>query len=236
MNSYSLLEARNHWSRLSQPLLELDDLALRGIIERKIVVRGRRQDAARYRLRISRRIRERNIKTILDFGCGVGTDGLLFALRGVKVTFADISKENVELVSRYSKIFGVNSEAVWIDTDPANYVFPESYDMIFSNGVLHHTPDAKKVVVNLAKHLKKDGCFIVMLYTPKHYVESVGSLNCFLRSANLGLYARKSESNPDNPYSDFYDKEKAKQLFEGFTLVSCWTTFNGKFGWYDFRK
>jgi len=236
MNLYSLLEARSHWSRLSHSLLELDDEALKEIILKKIVVRNQRQDALSYRKRIYRYIKARNTETILDFGCGVGTDGLLFALRGVKVTFADISKENVMLVSRYSKIFGVNSEAVWIDTEPSTYVFPESYDMIFSNGVLHHTPDAKKVVVNLAKHLKKDGCFIVMLYTPKHYVESVGSLNCFLRSANLGLYARKSESNPDNPYSDFYDKEKAKQLFEGFTLVSCWTTFNGKFGWYDFRK
>ena len=50
---------------------------------------------------------------MLDFGCGMGSDGVYFSkLLGLKVTFADIVPSNVEIVKRYSKIWNIPTKAI----------------------------------------------------------------------------------------------------------------------------
>jgi len=93
--------------------------------------------------------------------------------------------------------------------------------------VLHHTPRAKEIVENLKRFLRPNGLFICMLYTQKHF-KATGA-------KTLREYAMLSEGDPRNPYSDYYDTDKARRLFSGFDLLEVFQTYGKKFGWYVFE-
>lgn len=224
--AYKLSDARSYWGQLSSELQGLSDLELKHAVEGKIKCRSQLQGIPDYRKRVAKWIRQEHVKTLLDFGCGVGGDGVWLSQKlGVKVTFADISPSNVELVKRYSKIWGIPTKAVHVDNSET-FTFPESYDMIFADGVLHHISAAGKVVENLTRCLKPHGLFVCMLYTFKHYLDHEGHLG----------YAARSEANPNNPYSRCYSEKQAIELFKGFNLLDQWETYNQMFGWYVWRK
>jgi len=243
--SYSLEKAREYWryaptsigiiKTSTEELLDKPGDFIKNFVWRSIEERDKKEGAEKYRHRILKWIRKENVKSMLDFGCGIGQDGVYFGKNaGVSVTFADIVESNVKLTARYSEIFGLNSKAIYI-TDPEKQNFDERYDLILANGVLHHTPKAKEIVQNLKRYLKPNGLFICMLYTPEHYKST--------RAKNLHEYATLSEGMlPEtakgivNPYSDYYDMEKAKNLFEEFELLDCFTTHKKKFGWYVWKN
>ena len=240
-SSYSLEHARKYWSFVptslsvvktsSKNLLNESDTYIRDLLEKSIEKRNLKQGAMVYRKRVMDWIKRKDINDILDLGCGLGQDGVYFALNlGVHITFADIIKTNVDLVARYSRTWNIQTDSIYINSDPKYFAFPEVYDMIYANGVLHHSPEAKEIVQNLSCFLKPQGLFICMLYTPEHFRAT--------RSKNLKEYARRSEAHApiENPYSDYYDGKKAKALFEDFFLLDSWTTHRGKFGWYVFQK
>lgn len=239
--SYSLGYARKYWSFVptslgrikvdSTSLLNKSDVYIRKLIEKSIKERNLKENAMIYRKKVISWIKRKSVKKVLDFGCGSGQDGVYFALNlDVHITFADIVKSNVDLVARYSAIWNIQTNAVYVDSEPEHFTFPKTYDMIYANGVLHHTPKAKEIVQNLKRFLTPNGLFICMLYTPKHFKAT--------KAKNLKRYAKRSEALAplDNPYSDYYDCKKAELLFEGFLLLDTWTTHRGKFGWYVFQK
>lgn len=201
------------------------------LIERDIAARNKTQGAMVYREKVSCWIKKEGVKNMLDFGCGLGVDGVFYAKHlGVKITFADIVKSNVDLVRRYSKIWDAPTSAIHIDSDSSTFKFSSIYDMVYANGVLHHISNAKEVVKNLSRFLKPNGLFICMLYTPKHFK--------LRHTRTMQEYAKRSE-NPapvENPYSDYYDYQKTRELFNDFHLIDKWTTCNGMFGWYVWRK
>jgi len=243
--SYSLEKAREYWQYApnslegtktpSKELLDKTNSYLKDFVSRSIEARNRKEGAMEYRTRVLEWIVNRKVKSLLDFGCGIGQDGVYFATNSphnLRVTFADIVESNIKLVSSYATIFQINSTAVMIE-NPETQSFDEAYDMILANGVLHHTPRARQVVLNLRSYLKHGGLFVCMLYTPEHFKSRY--------ARNLHEYAFLSEGRlPQstksvfNPYSDFYDEAKARQLFEGFRLLDHFTTHQKKFGWYVF--
>jgi len=239
--TYSLDRAREYWkyapssigeSKISsEELLRMPDEDVKEFIEKSIEYRNLKEKAHIYRSRVSEWIRRENVRKMLDFGCGLGQDGVYFSKTlGVEVTFADIVESNVRLTERYSRIWSIPTKSIYINTDPKEFRFPEVYDLIFANGVLHHTPQAREIVENLTRFLKPKGMFICMLYTPKHFKSR--------RVKTIEEYALVSEGTAPlpNPYTDYYTLEKAKKLFKDFSLINHWATHNGKFGWYVWKK
>ena len=178
------------------------------MIETEISLRDERQDAQVARDKVAYWIRKSDIQKMLDFGCGLGPDGVCFSVNlGIQVMFADISPSNVKLTSRYAEIWNIPAKSAYID-DSESFDFGEKFDLIYCNGVLHHIPEPKPVVNNLKRFLNASGLFIVMLYTKEHYEA---------RAENLAHYAARSESHPPipiiNPYSDYYDVKKTQRNF-----------------------
>jgi 2-polyprenyl-3-methyl-5-hydroxy-6-metoxy-1,4-benzoquinol methylase len=241
--SYSLDKAREYWQyapnsigstkKTTRELLNKSDDYLRKFVWQSIEARNTKEGAMAYRTKVLKWIIEREVKSLLDFGCGTGQDGVYFATKcphTMKVTFADIVESNIKLVSSYARIFNIHSNAMLIE-NPETDNFSEDYDMILANGVLHHTPRARQTVMNLKRYLKPNGLFVCMLYTPEHF-KSTHARNlreyAFLSEGRLP----KSTKSTFNPYSDSYDKAKAEKLFEDFRLLDHFTTCRGGFGWY----
>lgn len=107
-------------------------------------------------------------KIILDAGCGSGGSGLLL--------FGDRLKEHDYLGVDISEAVSVAKERFEERGIPGRFVqsdlntIPNEYgpfDIIFSEGVLHHTDSVERAILELSKRLKQGGRFLFYVYAKK---------------------------------------------------------------------
>jgi SAM-dependent methyltransferase len=100
-------------------------------------------------------------KLVLDVGCGMGRYAEVAMRWGARVVGIDLSQA-VEAAA--ANLAG--RDAVILQADAFCLPFaPESFDYIYSLGVLHHTPDCERAVKGLARFLKPEGTLAVWLYS-----------------------------------------------------------------------
>jgi len=105
---------------------------------------------------------------VLEIGCGLGTDGAQFAKAGAHYTGVDLTEAAVELAQKRFQLF--NLPGTFQTADAENLVFADnSFDMVYSHGVLHHTPDTAGAIREVHRVLKPGGRAIVMLYHRDSY-------------------------------------------------------------------
>ena len=93
---------------------------------------------------------------VLEIGCGLGTDGAQFAEAGADYTGVDLTEAAVELARRRFELFDL--PGTFQTADAENLSFPdESFDLVYSHGVLHHTPDTGKAIQEIHRVLKPGG-------------------------------------------------------------------------------
>src|SRR5216683_5167428 len=107
---------------------------------------------------------------LLEVGCGMGTDLLQFARRGAKVTGVDLTPRSIEISRQHLAVYGEGGDFAISDGESLPFA-DESFDVVYSNGVLHHTPDTAAVVGEIHRVLRPGGRAIVMLYAENslHY-------------------------------------------------------------------
>ena len=126
---------------------------------------------------------------VLEIGCGMGTDGAQFAKAGAIYTGIDLTDAAVELARKRFQVSGLPGEFRVADAERLD--FPDaSFDLVYSHGVLHHTPDIEAAVREIHRVLKPGGCAIAMLYHRGSYNYRIGIR--ILRRAGAGLLQSKS--------------------------------------------
>jgi SAM-dependent methyltransferase len=126
---------------------------------------------------------------VLEIGCGLGTDGAQFAKAGADYTGVDLTDAAIDLARQRFEGSGLPGEFRVTDAENLDFA-DESFDLVYSHGVLHHTPDTARAVQEIHRVLKPGGRAIVMLYHRGSYNYRVGIR--ILRRAGAGLL--KSES------------------------------------------
>lgn len=100
-------------------------------------------------------------KLVLDVGCGMGRFAEVVTRWGARVVGIDLSAA-AEVAARNLK----EREFVAFQADVFDLPFaPETFDLIYSLGVLHHTPDCEQAVKVLPHYLKPGGKLAVWLYS-----------------------------------------------------------------------
>src|SRR5580693_165691 len=82
-------------------------------------------------------------KKVLEIGCGIGTDTINFARAGAEVTAVDLSEKSMELARKRAAVFGLEDKIRFCSGNAeqlSSFVPVEPYDLIYSFGVIHHTP------------------------------------------------------------------------------------------------
>src|SRR2546427_13128296 len=126
---------------------------------------------------------------VLEIGCGLGTDGAQFAKAGADYTGVDLTEAAIELARKRFELSDLKGDFRVADAE--NLDFPdESFDIVYSHGVLHHTPDTARAVREIHRVLKTGGRAIVMLYHRSSYNYRVGIR--LLRRAGEGLLKSKA--------------------------------------------
>ncbi len=100
-------------------------------------------------------------KMVLDVGCGMGRFAEVATRWGARVVGIDLSAA-AEVAARNLS----DREFVAFQADVFSLPFvPESFDCVYSMGVLHHTPDCEKALKALPQYLKPGGTLAVWLYS-----------------------------------------------------------------------
>ena len=134
-------------------------------------------------------------KRVLEIGCGNGADGSMFALNGASYTGVDLTDEAVEATRKH---FGVLGLAGTFQTENAERLsFPTgTFDMVYSHGVLHHTPVPQRAIDEVYRVLKPGGKAVIMLYHKNsfnYYIRIMGYMRARVIAYALSRMGRWEE-------------------------------------------
>lgn len=107
-------------------------------------------------------------KRVLEVGCGLGTATVSFALAGAEVTAVDMSTESLALARQNAATRGVSERVTFVEADAeelTKYVDPEPYDLVYSFGVIHHTPYPERAICEMRRYLDPGGTLKLMVYS-----------------------------------------------------------------------
>lgn len=102
-------------------------------------------------------------KRVLEVGVGAGTDHIQFGRAGALIIGIDFTSAATELTKRRFEV--ENLEYLLCQADAEALPFhDESFDFVYSWGVIHHTPDTQKSVDEIYRVCKKGGKVCIMIY------------------------------------------------------------------------
>jgi ubiquinone/menaquinone biosynthesis C-methylase UbiE len=102
-------------------------------------------------------------RRVLEIGCGAGYDAYDIARHGATYTGVDITPENIERTRRHLALSGLKGRVLEADAEALPFE-NEQFDVVFSNGVLHHVPDISAALLEANRVLKPDGDAWVIVY------------------------------------------------------------------------
>jgi SAM-dependent methyltransferase len=140
---------------------------------------------------------------VLEIGCGTGCDLLQFAKHGAEAVGVDITPEHIRLArERVGQLAEVRQ------AEATTLPFPDnSFDYVYSHGVLHHIDDPRRVVEEIFRVLRPGGRFNVHVYALWSYFTLLRRLQ---HGRDWKLWI---ENSRDPVHIDFYTARKLRQLF-----------------------
>jgi SAM-dependent methyltransferase len=102
-------------------------------------------------------------RDVLDVGCGQGIDVARFARGGARATGIDLTPRHVELATAH--LAAMELEATILRGDAEALPFEDaSFDLVSSNGVLHHTPGFELALREIHRVLRPGGEAQIVVY------------------------------------------------------------------------
>jgi ubiquinone/menaquinone biosynthesis C-methylase UbiE len=165
---------------------------------------------------------------LLEVGCGMGTDLLQFSRGGARCIGIDLTPRSIEITQHRFKLYGADGAFMISDGEHLPFA-EESFDVVYSNGVLHHTPDTAGAVREVHRVLRSGGTAKIMLYhrnSLNYWVEIVlrrGLLGAeFLRGRSAEeIMSRVIEfsDHEARPLVKAYSRRETRALFAKFREV-----------------
>ena len=113
-------------------------------------------------------------KRVLEVGCGIGTDATNFARAGADYTGVELSEASLQVARQRFEVFGLKGNFVACNAEElSRHLDTKSFDLVFSFGVIHHTPNQRAVVEQIRKVIKTDGEFRMMLYAKNSWKDAM---------------------------------------------------------------
>jgi 2-polyprenyl-3-methyl-5-hydroxy-6-metoxy-1,4-benzoquinol methylase len=165
-------------------------------------------------------------KKVLEIGCGIGTDTMNFARRGACVTAVDLSEKSLELARTRANIYGLEDRIRFYQgsaEELGHFVPLEPYDLIYSFGVIHHTPHPERVIEQIRQYVAPGSTIKIMLYHRRSWkvfwIMMTYAKGQFWRLPEL--VACHSEAQTGCPITYTYTRREGRELCErnGFRVT-----------------
>ncbi len=176
-------------------------------------------------------------KLVLDAGVGIGRHAEVLAEWGARVVGVDLSEAVETARDNLARI----PNALVMQADIGALPFkPESFDIIYSIGVLHHTPGTRAFAEKLLPLLKPGGVLAIWVYPPKfqrrgEWVPLVSRLPPLAFQAWSEWIIDAARAHRDTPWMEAFIRQfpfathhptaqrSVLALFDGYTPTYHWT-------------
>jgi 2-polyprenyl-3-methyl-5-hydroxy-6-metoxy-1,4-benzoquinol methylase len=154
---------------------------------------------------------------VLEIGCGLGSHARLLCEAGCDLTCIDLTERAVQNTRQRLQLWGLHADVRQMDAEQME--FPDAeFDLVWSWGVIHHSPDTAGIIRQVHRVLRPGGEFRVMVY----HRRSLSGLYCLARGVLSGkVFKGMSVQDILSFYTDgymarFYSRREWSEL-----LVRC---------------
>src|SRR5215210_5309465 len=159
-------------------------------------------------------------KRVLEVGCGIGTDSINFARGGAQLTAVELSSESLRIAAERAEVMGVADHIEFVQANAEELTETlgrESYDLVYSFGVVHHTPHPERALAEMRALTAPGGTLKLMVYHRRSWkvfwiVSSLGK-GRFWKTDEL--VAEYSEAETGCPVTYSYTRKAGRELVEG---------------------
>ena len=150
-----------------------------------------------------------NGKKVLEVGCGMATEGINYVRSGAKYTGSDLSVESLDLAKKRFKVYNEKGNFYLGNSEELSSFIPvETYDLIYSFGVIHHSPHPEKIISEIKKYMNKDSTLKIMLYASESWKNYMIEAGYDQPEAQYGC-----------PIANTYTKDEVRELLDGFDVT-----------------
>lgn len=157
-------------------------------------------------------------RAVLEIGVGLGADHQRFAESGAALTGLDITERAIAHTRRRFELAGLRSDLRVGDAEQLPFA-DESFDVVYSWGVLHHTPDTGKAIDEVRRVLRPGGEARVMLYNKRSIIGAM----LWVRYSLLRLCWRSLDEvyaeHLESPGTKAFTPGEVRAMFSGFSDV-----------------
>jgi len=160
---------------------------------------------------------------VLEVGVGIGADYLEWLKAGARAVGVDFSATSIEKARRRCELAGLHPDLQVADAE--QLPFPDnSFDVVYSYGVMHHSPSTHECVRQAWRVLRPGGQVRIMVY---HH-PSITGLMLWLRYGVLtGKSLRQTVfDHLESPGTKTYTKTEGLALLTGFEDVQVQVVFS----------
>lgn len=161
---------------------------------------------------------------VLEIGCGMGIDLLQFAKGGANVTGIDLTEKAIQ--NTKSHFAHRDMQGTFLTMNSEKLAFADNtFDVVYSFGVLHHTVNTQKAIDEVYRVLKPGGKAIIMLYHKgfRYFFKIHLYYGIFkgeyLKYGIKDLVNQRTEEFFHSPITRVYSKKAAKALFNRFSVI-----------------
>jgi ubiquinone/menaquinone biosynthesis C-methylase UbiE len=102
-------------------------------------------------------------KDVLEIGCGTGVHARLLAEAGARLSAVDLTPTAIGLTQRRLELAGLSADVREADAEQLPYD-DDSFDFVWSWGVIHHSENTDRVIEEIARVLRPGGRLALMVY------------------------------------------------------------------------
>jgi 2-polyprenyl-3-methyl-5-hydroxy-6-metoxy-1,4-benzoquinol methylase len=158
-------------------------------------------------------------KRVLEVGCGIGTDSINFARAGAELTAVELSSESLRIAAQRAEVMGVADRIRFLEANAEELtatLTDEPYDLVYSFGVIHHTPHPERALAEMRALVAPGGTLKLMVYHRRSWkvfwIVAAHGHGRFWKSDEL--IAEHSEAETGCPVTFSYTRGEARELVE----------------------
>lgn len=160
---------------------------------------------------------------VLEVGVGMGADYLEWLKAGAQAVGVDLSGKSLEQAKRRCELAGYTPDLRVSDAE--RLPFPDdTFDIVYSYGVMHHSPDTPQCFREAWRVLKPGGTLRIMIY---HHPSLTGFMLWLRYGCLRGKSLRQSvHDRLESPGTKSYTLEEARAMLAGFEQIELRQAFS----------